>query len=82
VIREDAKDLGEMCINFARKLCLTGENVSIMFLWIRPSCWPGQTKWKPHSMRRFLRMSLPFLAMWTVASWSIIKIADASSLLT
>lgn len=39
----------------------------------RPFCWPSFTKWKRLSMWRVFRVSLPFLAICTVAALSVIN---------
>ncbi len=56
----------ESCL-LVRKLA-NWELQGIQWSWWIPSCWPWQTKWKRHLMCRVLLVSLPFLAIWMVAS--------------
>ena len=49
------------------------DSQEIQCSWWDPSCWPWRTKWNRLSMWRVFLVSLPFLAICTVASLSIIN---------
>ncbi len=76
MVRKDTEDLCEVRINLARELCF-GENIGKLRVAGNPVELMDTVllTLKHRLMWQVLRVSLPFLTIWTVASLSIMRMA-------